>query len=650
MKKQAIRFTFMGLLSLFLAAILVSQLAPANLDARGKSPALPLTGEMTPDQLLAQDLALSDARVQNYTVGRRSEVFGIREVGMNFPASSRACAKAHCVQVEIYNFDEDAAVVAIVNLNTREVLDVFYQPGIHPGINKRLFDMGVDILLNSKELAERLGFQPDEMHLMPMEGDMPGTSCDGSHICYSATFRQRDRILWAAVDLTTGTLAGFVYTPIAFEDNVTPNETTGGCPAPGSIARGGWTMDYENTGTDSLRVYNVAYNGLAVATSIKLTEQHADYGSSGYVDSTGCGGGGGGFPIYPYGDTQIFDLLDESSNIIGFDIKQDFRMGSWGNSCNYRYEQHFLFYDDGSFRVAQGSYGKGCGTNAIYRAVIRIDIAVDGEADDTFSRWDGSQWEAIATENYLTPYTEAGHGPHYLTPENYSWKVEDGSGAGYYIVQDIGQFTMQNLAGVPPTHDADRGDSPFLYVVQHHASEGDGDLGAMGPCCNDNHVQGPQQFLDSEATYAQNIVIWYVPQMLTDITPSAYYCWTLSGEPNPLTYPCFSGPLFVPMQTEAPAVASFIYNSPVRVNQTVEFTNQSTGSEPITYTWDFGDGSPVSTDTNPTHVYTQQGIYQVTLTATNAAGTDTYTAPVFVNAYSPRPVRQPSNRPPKPGK
>jgi uncharacterized membrane protein len=30
-----------------------------------------------------------------------------------------------------------------------------------------------------------------------------------------------------------------------------------------------------------------------------------------------------------------------------------------------------------------------------------------------------------------------------------------------------------------------------------------------------------------------------------------YTCWTVSGEPNPETYPCFSGPMFVPVQPDA---------------------------------------------------------------------------------------------------
>ncbi|NJN53810.1 MAG: hypothetical protein HC804_03060 [Anaerolineae bacterium] len=68
-------------------------------------------------------------------------------------------------------------------------------------------------------------------------------------------------------------------------------------PAPGSVNRDGWTMEYAATAWDSLNVYNIAYNGVTVATGIKLVEWHADYGSSGYRDSTGCSSGGGVLPF-----------------------------------------------------------------------------------------------------------------------------------------------------------------------------------------------------------------------------------------------------------------------------------------------------------------------------------------------------------------
>ncbi|MEM6964665.1 MAG: PKD domain-containing protein, partial [Bacteroidota bacterium] len=53
------------------------------------------------------------------------------------------------------------------------------------------------------------------------------------------------------------------------------------------------------------------------------------------------------------------------------------------------------------------------------------------------------------------------------------------------------------------------------------------------------------------------------------------------------------------------------------------FTNNSTGAN--SYSWDFGDGSLPSTDMNPTHTYTTDGTYTVTLTATNDCGSVTTT-------------------------
>ncbi|HYG52971.1 MAG TPA: PKD domain-containing protein [Flavobacteriales bacterium] len=62
----------------------------------------------------------------------------------------------------------------------------------------------------------------------------------------------------------------------------------------------------------------------------------------------------------------------------------------------------------------------------------------------------------------------------------------------------------------------------------------------------------------------------------------------------------------------------------------VAFTNTSTGTVAgTTYSWNFGDGSPVSTATNPSHAYAAGGTYNVTLTMTNAAGcTDVFMLPV----------------------
>lgn len=69
-----------------------------------------------------------------------------------------------------------------------------------------------------------------------------------------------------------------------------------------------------------------------------------------------------------------------------------------------------------------------------------------------------------------------------------------------------------------------------------------------------------------------------------------------------------------------PPVADFIGSPTVSCSGDIQFTDQSTNS-PTSWLWDFGDGN-TSTQQNPTHSYTATGTYTVSLTATNAFGSD----------------------------
>lgn len=63
---------------------------------------------------------------------------------------------------------------------------------------------------------------------------------------------------------------------------------------------------------------------------------------------------------------------------------------------------------------------------------------------------------------------------------------------------------------------------------------------------------------------------------------------------------------------------------------TVDFDNTGTG---ITYEWDFGDGSPTTTEFEPSHTFTDPGIYEVTLIAYDPDGcltSDTTTLEIIV--------------------
>jgi hypothetical protein len=299
-----------------------------------------------------------------------------------------------------------------------------------------------------------------------------------------------------------------------------------------------------------------------VLSSAKIVEWHVDYGSTGFVDEAGCGS-----YISPYGDTLVNDLTS-GPNVIGFELVQDFRMFSWGSICNYRYEQHDQFYDDGRFRIVGKAFGQGCSTSGIYRPVMRLDLGLAGPAGDSFDVWNGAGWQAQSVEDW--------------------WSQA---------------------------------------ATQHHAAEGDTDLGSIGFCCNGNEQQGPEHYLDGEAIAGQDIVLWYVAQMQTELDTGKNYCWTELPE----TYPCSAGPMFVPMAL----AAGFVDNAAQPVGAPVVFTSTSGGLGALAYRWDFGDGLGSASAAHPAYSYTAPGIYTVTLTVTDTTGTQSASRTVAVGFAPP---------------
>lgn len=75
--------------------------------------------------------------------------------------------------------------------------------------------------------------------------------------------------------------------------------------------------------------------------------------------------------------------------------------------------------------------------------------------------------------------------------------------------------------------------------------------------------------------------------------------------------------------------AFFAYNLISPCGETYAFTDQSIGNG-LTYSWDFGDGSPLSTQTSPIHTYANSGLYTVTLTVTDVNGCDVTHSETFM--------------------
>jgi PKD repeat protein len=77
--------------------------------------------------------------------------------------------------------------------------------------------------------------------------------------------------------------------------------------------------------------------------------------------------------------------------------------------------------------------------------------------------------------------------------------------------------------------------------------------------------------------------------------------------------------------TYVPPTAAFTSTGPASVGHPVTFTNLSVGSPPLSYLWDFGDGSDGSTARDPAHRYPSAGRFAVTLVVTNSARGDSDT-------------------------
>jgi PKD repeat protein/subtilisin family serine protease len=116
-----------------------------------------------------------------------------------------------------------------------------------------------------------------------------------------------------------------------------------------------------------------------------------------------------------------------------------------------------------------------------------------------------------------------------------------------------------------------------------------------------------------------------VPQVITvtfDVTVTAE-----SGYITNMADLTYDGDAFAAEHVLAVAAlpeAEFTSNTPAMLGEAAVFTPTVTGTGPFEYLWEFGD-SITGTLENPSHVYTNTGVYSVTLTATNQFGTDSVT-------------------------
>jgi YVTN family beta-propeller protein len=110
---------------------------------------------------------------------------------------------------------------------------------------------------------------------------------------------------------------------------------------------------------------------------------------------------------------------------------------------------------------------------------------------------------------------------------------------------------------------------------------------------------------------------------------SVIHTISLGGNPRGMAlFPPASGCGLGPQAAFSPATTS------IQVGDTQSWTNQSTGTAPLSYVWNFGDGTPLHVAEHPTHTYVTTGTFTVVLTVTNPIGQDSTTGTVVVKPHA----------------
>jgi hypothetical protein len=540
------------------SSLLVKERLAAIGDALAQPrPVLLCKDSISEKQKLAELIALSDTAFTSFLYEPATNKPYLNEIFGIYPArqSDLATVKekyslGETFRVEMYNYPLNTTSVALVDVMQQKVLHRYYLNQTQPDISATLKKLAINIAIESAEVQNALGIKPDEADALMASTltSLNRSRCERSrHLCVAPTFVKDNKALWAIVDLTDLRLVGIRWTnvgttgpaaPMLTERRMQDDKITACyCETEQEIKKYDWNMKYMLTSSDGLRISNVSFKNNQVLTSAKLVDWHVSYSGTdgfGYSDAVGC-------PYFSqaaviaWEPPIIADLKDNTGKVIGFVLEQPFRSEGWPTPCNYNYRQRYEFYNDGKFRVAAASIGRGCGNTGTYRPVFRIAFA--GEQSN-FYQWNDNGWQQWMKESWNEQNSASGY-----TPEGYLYKVA-GNKNSYYVEPGNGQFG-----------DGGRGDFSYLYVTKNIPSkeEGENDLPTIGPCCNTDYRQGPEKFIEPAPDNIQNssLVLWYVSQMRNDDRKGNEYCWAETvlekGVWSTRVYPCFSGPMFVPI-------------------------------------------------------------------------------------------------------
>ena len=171
------------------------------------------------------------------------------------------------------------------------------------------------------------------------------------------------------------------------------------------------------------------------------------------------------------------------------------------------------------------------------------------------------------------------------------------------------EFTVDDQSGYAPLEveftDQSTGTAPLSYAWDFNNDD-----------TNDNFQKNPTHTYDNPGTYSVKLTVTNIAGT-NSVTKSDYI--TVNE---------------VPVAPEAAFTAAHLSGS---APLWVRFTDESTGSGPMTYAWDFDNDGDDNTLQNPFFKYDTPGVYNVTLTVTNELGSDHITKTGYITVTEGQP-------------
>ncbi len=266
-------------------------------------------------------------------------------------------------------------------------------------------------------------------------------------------------------------------------------------------------------------------------------------------------------------------------------------------------------------------------------------LLTDGSLDNTF----GNAGITIAGKGVLLDMriqpdgkiTTAGYNRYFSFPEEEkdialmrflpSGALDPAFGTGGTMYTDYGWCHANGMTLQPDGRIVVAGfrhpNNPFDFLVGRYNSNGSLDLTFRTDGFWAARINGKDEELHKVAMQANG-----------DIVAVGYY--ELGGQDESVMVR-----LTPQIQTVLPPVAQFTAAPTMGCGPlSVQFSDQSTGGAATSWLWNFPGGIPsTSSEQNPTVTYATAGTYSVTLTAMNAAGSNTATQSVFITV-NPLPI------------